>query len=418
MSRHRKISFPDLLNHSQWPAAQAVLTRLKESGHEALLAGGAVRDLLLNRRPGDLDIATSARPEQVEALFSRTVAVGRSFGVIRVLSGDDSLEVATYREDLEYRDGRRPEGVRFTSREEDGKRRDFTVNALFYDPLEEILYDDVNGEKDLQDRILRCVGSPDLRFREDELRRLRLIRFVSQLGFRIEGETWRALQFGLEGLQRVSRERVTEEIGKMWKGAFLQQAFDLFLRSGLAVQVDPEWENLQKKGVFDSTPADIWNLPRHHDNEAWAHYFSFFFTADFDLRKRFQNFRLSSEIQKWILQVHQGYQKAASVPQQKFGEQRWFFAQPGFSLGFLYAIYKSLAESERPRLLKLLRDFELKGPLPPALVNGRSLQQKWGSRFQGPALGQILQEIFLEQLDQGWTKEDQVWLWLSQKLNS
>ena len=164
------------------------------AGFSAFWVGGCVRDFLLGREPGDYDIATSARPEQVEKLFKRTVAVGRKFGVMVVVENGQQFQVATFRAEADYRDGRHPEQVTFANAEADAQRRDFTVNGLFYDPVAEKLHDWVGGEKDLRAKIIRTIGSPEERFAEDHLRLLRAVRFAAQLGFEIEPQTFAAIR--------------------------------------------------------------------------------------------------------------------------------------------------------------------------------------------------------------------------------
>lgn len=182
-----------LEKHSDWKAALTILQTLVDNGHRALIAGGAVRDLLLGREANDIDIGTSATPEQVEALFEKTVMVGRQFGVSRVILQDADIEVATFRKDGPYKDGRKPESVQYSSEQEDAHRRDFTINGMFYDPLSKKVVDFVQGQEDLNKKIIRAIGDPQLRFEEDKLRILRAVRFHSQLNFSIEKETFVAI---------------------------------------------------------------------------------------------------------------------------------------------------------------------------------------------------------------------------------
>ncbi|HEX4923157.1 MAG TPA: CCA tRNA nucleotidyltransferase, partial [Bdellovibrionales bacterium] len=173
-------------SHPHWPAVETVCGTLARSGYEAWLAGGCVRDALLGRVPQDFDVATSAAPEQVEALFERAVAVGKAFGVIILPFEGFQIEVATFRKDGLYVDGRRPASVTFSSPREDAARRDFTVNALYYDVVNKRVVDYVNGERDLAAHVIRTVGSPHDRLSEDSLRLMRAVRFSAQLGFEIE----------------------------------------------------------------------------------------------------------------------------------------------------------------------------------------------------------------------------------------
>ncbi len=173
-------------------AAIEVIQELQRHGYQALLAGGCVRDMLLGRPAKDYDVATDARPDDVMRLFYRTLKVGAKFGVVIVLTRGRQVEVATFRSEAGYEDGRHPTRVDFTSVAEDASRRDFTINGMFYDPLKEQVIDYVGGQADLRNRIIRTIGDPDERFGEDYLRMLRAIRFSTQLGFEIEPHTYSA----------------------------------------------------------------------------------------------------------------------------------------------------------------------------------------------------------------------------------
>ena len=174
--------------------ARHVVATLQAAGFEALYAGGCVRDMLRKIPPHDYDIATSARPDQVQALFPRTIAIGAHFGVISVLLSGNEYQVATFRSDGAYSDGRHPESVSFSSAIEDAERRDFTINGLFYDPITNTLHDHVGGQADLKAGILRAIGDPVLRFQEDRLRMLRAVRFATTLQFQIDPQTWEAVK--------------------------------------------------------------------------------------------------------------------------------------------------------------------------------------------------------------------------------
>ena len=192
--------------------ARHVAERLQQNEFTALWAGGCVRDLLLNRTPIDYDIATNAHPEAVLRLFEGSLATGKSFGVVRVPIDDHWFEVATFREDHDYQDGRHPERVTFTDARHDAERRDFTINAMFFDPLTSEVIDYVQGKQDLQDKIVRCVGNPRARFAEDHLRLLRAPRFASTLGFDIESLTAQAIRDEAENIKRISAERIRTEL--------------------------------------------------------------------------------------------------------------------------------------------------------------------------------------------------------------
>jgi poly(A) polymerase len=196
--------------------ATKIVRRLQAEGFAAYWVGGSVRDFLLGREPGDYDVVTSALPEQIEKLFKRTIAVGRKFGVMVVVEHEHQFEVATFRAEADYRDGRHPEHVRFGDAKADAERRDFTVNGLFYDPVKEELHDWVGGEKDLKARIIRTIGVPGERFAEDHLRMLRAVRLAVKLGFEIEPETFRAIQENAAKIKSISAERVRDELVKMF----------------------------------------------------------------------------------------------------------------------------------------------------------------------------------------------------------
>src|SRR5437763_17037138 len=167
-----------------------IVRKLRAAGHVAYYAGGCVRDLLSGKPPKDIDVATDARPEMVQKLFARTYAVGAHFGVIVVLENGFQFEVATFRSDGAYLDGRHPVDVHFASAEEDAARRDFTINGMFFDPESDAVIDFVGGRTDLEARLIRAIGDPAQRFTEDRLRMLRAIRFATVLGFEIETATW------------------------------------------------------------------------------------------------------------------------------------------------------------------------------------------------------------------------------------
>ena len=207
--------------------AAEIVRHLQTAGFSAFWVGGCVRDYLLGREPGDYDIATSARPEQVEKLFKRTVAVGRKFGVMVVVENGRPFQVATFRAEADYRDGRHPEQVTFGDAKADAQRRDFTVNGLFYDPVAEKLHDWVGGEKDLRAKIIRTIGSPEERFAEDHLRLLRAVRFAAQLGFEIEPQTFAAIGALAPKIELISAERIRDELIKLFSPPSWSSSFSL-----------------------------------------------------------------------------------------------------------------------------------------------------------------------------------------------
>jgi len=220
--------------------AVEIVRHLQNTGFSAFWVGGCVRDFLLGRDPDDYDIATSARPEQVEKLFKRTVAVGRKFGVMVVVENGRQFQVATYRAEVDYRDGRHPEKVTFADAKADALRRDFTVNGLFYDPITEKLHDWVGGEKDLRAKIIRTIGVPEERFAEDHLRLLRAVRFAAQLDFEIEPQTMIAVRKLAPKIELISAERIRDELIKLLQPPHASRGLVLLRDSGLLPGVLPE----------------------------------------------------------------------------------------------------------------------------------------------------------------------------------
>lgn len=217
--------------------ALAVLKRLREQGHVAYFAGGCVRDMLLGLVPADFDVATDAPPTRVRKIFTNTQAVGAKFGVILVKHRASTVEVATFRSEGAYTDGRRPDEVRFTTAEEDAKRRDFTINGMFFDPIENRVVDFVGGQEDLKNRVLRAIGNPDERFEEDHLRLLRAVRFAARFGFDIEPQTAVAIVRHAPLLKRISPERIADELRLMLMPKTRLLAWPMLWRFQLAPEI-------------------------------------------------------------------------------------------------------------------------------------------------------------------------------------
>jgi poly(A) polymerase len=245
------------------PAAEKIVQQLVQAGHVAVYAGGCVRDALLQRPYPDVDIATSATPDQVQSLFPKASdPQGKAFGVIRLRLDEHVFEIATFRVDGPYHDGRRPSSITFTTAEEDAKRRDFTVNGMFFDPLKDQLLDYVKGQADLSAKLIRAIGDPVARFTEDRLRLFRAIRFAVQLGFQIEPETWKALIQLAPSSKVISPERVRDELTKILTSPDPARGFDLLHESGLIAVWIPEL--LEMRGCEQS--------PEHHpEGDVWVH---------------------------------------------------------------------------------------------------------------------------------------------------
>ncbi len=217
-----------------------IVQKLREAGHIAYFAGGCVRDMVRGVEPHDFDIATTATPEEVQKMFPKTVPVGAAFGVVLVLEDGYSFEVATFRCDEAYVDGRRPTAVRYGTPEEDAQRRDFTVNGMFYDPLAEEIIDFVGGQADIQRRIIRTIGAPHQRLTEDKLRMLRCIRFATTLGYEIEPHTFDAIKEMAPQIHVVSAERIREELTKIFTRTNPGRGLVLLDESGLLRELLPE----------------------------------------------------------------------------------------------------------------------------------------------------------------------------------
>jgi hypothetical protein len=236
--------------------ALEIAQKLRSAGFEALWAGGCVRDELMGRVPKDYDVATSATPEQIQNIFGhrRTLAIGAAFGVITVLGprAAGQIEVATFRTDAEYSDGRHPDSVHFTTAEHDAQRRDFTINGLFYDPVAEQVVDYVGGQEDLKRRTIRAIGDPRLRFGEDKLRLLRAVRFAATFGFEIESATKRAIQAMAGEIHTVSAERIGMEIRRMLVDTNRATALTLLREANLLPHVLPEVDHVSNDTLHET----------------------------------------------------------------------------------------------------------------------------------------------------------------------
>ena len=229
-------------------AARKVAEILRDRGHIAYFAGGCVRDMVRGLTPKDYDIATDARPENVQALFPRTYAVGAHFGVIIVLEDGFQFEVATFRSDEAYIDGRHPSAVQFSSPEEDARRRDFTINGMFLDPASNKVIDLVGGQADIGAKLVRAIGEPGQRLAEDRLRMLRAVRFATALDYQIDERTWDALVASASSINQISGERIRDEVVRIFLSSNRVRGWDLLDASGLMSAILPELQAM--KGVL------------------------------------------------------------------------------------------------------------------------------------------------------------------------
>ena len=243
--------------------AADICHKLQAAGFQAYLVGGCVRDLLLGREPDDYDVATDARPNRVQELFPSSVDVGARFGVILVVADGAQVEVATFRSDVGYSDGRHPDRVEYSnSPEEDVRRRDFTINGLMMDIETRQILDFVGGREDLGQRMVRAIGAPELRFREDRLRMMRAVRFAARFGYAIEAATFQAIVAAAPHITAVSAERLRDEITKMLTEGAARRAFELLDETGLLRACLPEVAAM--KGV--AQPPEF-----HPEGDVWVH---------------------------------------------------------------------------------------------------------------------------------------------------
>lgn len=239
-----------------------IIQSLQKSGFETYFAGGCVRDILLKKEPKDYDIVTAAKPEQIEALLEHTIPIGKDFGVIMTIINGHKFEIATFREDSARSDGRRPHAISFSDAEQDAKRRDFTINGMFYDPITKKIIDFVGGQDDLHEKIIRFIGDPVKRIEEDHLRILRAVRFKNALEFRYHPQTFQAIKQHSALVQKVSAERVKDELNKIIGIPHALETFEDLDDTRILQYILPEVEKM--KGVAQP-------LEYHQEGDVWTH---------------------------------------------------------------------------------------------------------------------------------------------------
>ncbi|NUN05664.1 MAG: CCA tRNA nucleotidyltransferase [Bdellovibrio sp.] len=385
-----------LESHPQWTAVQAIYHTLRANGYKAFLAGGCVRDALLGVPANDLDLATDATPDQLEGLFARTVNVGKAFGVIRVLEQDQDIEVATFRTDGKYKDGRRPEDVQFSSPAEDARRRDFTVNALFFDLEKKTVVDYVDGIQDLGKKILRTVGDAKKRFGEDHLRLLRAARFVAQLNFDLEHKTLQSLQDMAALVKTVSGERLRDEMIKMLKSAAVLRGLKVMQETGMLEVLFPF-----------RLRNNSWNAELQ-GREAWQNLALFFRSAqEVELKQGFQLLKLSSKEQREIERAWILWQRPAAFFALSIGKKLSKMPEPGTAWAVaILAQEHSLFLAEIKVLQQAWQAWNAQLPKP--FLNGEDLQGK----LTGKAIGACLAEAFELQLERQLNDREQSLEWL------
>src|SRR5215469_9159894 len=422
-----------LLSDSLSLAATKLVRRLRESGFIAYFAGGCVRDALLRKQPKDIDIATDAEPGEVQKLFPRTVAVGAKFGVVRVIEEGFEFEVATFRSDGVYLDGRRPVSVTFSSPEEDARRRDFTINGMFYDPLEDKVVDFVGGKSDLETRLVRAIGDPRQRFTEDHLRLMRAVRFAAALEFEIEAATWRAVMENAAEIRTVSAERIRDELMKILADAHRVRGLDLLDQSGLLRIILPEVSRLHgceqppqfhpEGDVYvhtrlmltylpaDTSPLLVLSVLLHDIGKPVTYSFD-----PVDQRIRFNGhdqvgaamasdvmtrLRFSNEEIDTVVEAIRNHMMFKDAPSMRPAKLRRFMGRQNFPLELELHRVDCLSSHGDLQTYELLidkqKEFENEPIIPPPLLTGRDLIV--AGLTPGPRFGQILEAVQTAQLD-------------------
>ena len=424
--------------------AYAIAKTLKDKGFTAYFAGGCVRDHLMGQKPQDFDIATTAKPEEVEKIFRKTIPVGKQFGVMIVVEEEIPFEVATFRCEGGYQDGRHPTHVSFTQPEEDAKRRDFTVNGMFYDPFAQKVIDFVGGIEDLPKRVIRAIGDPAARFKEDKLRLLRAVRFASTLGFEIEKKTWEALCKKASDIHAVSPERIREEIVKIFTRPGAARGFVLLSESGLMKEILPEVEamrgvkqpeNFHPEGdVYQHTRLLLEHLrPPVSTVLAFSALFhdigkpktsairkgrlTFYEHSEEGVkiaRDIMRRLRFSNEEIEGVSECVANHMKFMDVQKMRAGKLKQFISRPHFAEEMeLHRVDCTASHGMLDNLTFLeskLKEYENEELKPKPLVNGNDLIGL--GMKPGPAMKPVLEEAFVLQLEGRFKNREDALEWL------
>lgn len=428
--------------------AREICARLRQRGHVAYFAGGCVRDMVRGLAPKDIDIATDARPEQVQEIFSRTYAVGAHFGVIVVLENNFQFEIATFRSDDAYLDGRRPTAVHFASAEEDARRRDFTVNGMFFDPAKNEVIDFVGGRDDLKAKLIRAIGEPAQRFAEDRLRLLRAIRFAAVLEFEIEEKTWDAVVENAPAVSQISAERIRDELVRIFLSLPRLRGWDLLDQSGLLRAIIPEIEAMKgceqppqfhpEGDVFQHTRLMLELLPPTvtvplvfsvilHDvgkpvtatvDETGRIRFNAHDRIGAEMTERImERLRFSrAEIDDTVEMVRQ-HMVFKDVPKMRVAKLKRFMARPTFE-GEMELHRVDCASSHAMLdnyefLQRRKEEFANEPIIPPPLVRGDDLISL--GMKPGPKFGEILEAVETRQLEGTLTTRDEALAWVKEE---
>jgi poly(A) polymerase len=419
-----------------------IASALRKNGHTAYFAGGCVRDFLRGEAPKDYDIATTAPPEEIEALFPKTVPVGRQFGVVLVVRQGKQFEVATFRREGPYRDGRHPSEVAFTTPEEDAKRRDFTVNGLFYDPFQRRVIDYVGGAGDISRQLIRAIGDPRARFEEDKLRLLRAVRFAANLNYTVEAATWEAIQQLAAQIRQVSAERIRDELIKMFIRPGAGRGLELLAQSGLLREIIPEVEAMKgveqppefhpEGDVFihtrmllerlrEPTPVlafaallhDVGKPPTFQIREGRIRFYEHSRVGAEMAREILRRLRFSNDEIDAVATCVDNHMKFANVKEMREGKLKRFMSAPTFPTEL--ELHRIDCESSHglldnyeflKRKREEFREEELK---PKPLLTGHDLL-KLGMKA-GPAMKPILEEAYELQLEHGIRSKEEAEAW-------
>jgi len=392
--------------------AVKIVRALRDEGFEALFAGGCVRDMILDRRANDYDVATNAVPKQVMQLFRRTLKVGAKFGVVIVLMGKEQVEVATFRSEGGYTDGRHPGHVKFSTAKEDAKRRDFTINGMFYDPVGRKVIDYVAGQQDLKKQLIRTIGKASERFEEDYLRMLRAVRFSTQLGFAIESGTYKAICKTAKQINRISGERIAMELEGIVVDANRAAGVEMLLDCGLAEQIFSGFA-----GVGAQMAVKV--LSKLPKKVSFALGLASFFVGRPERfgMERCERLKLSRSQIKHIRFLLQNRDVLLDADM-SLAKLRRLAAEPYF--GDLYQFQRAIqkatgadtsALNKIKQRVRELGDIEL---TPKPLLDGYELI-RLGAR-PGPALGQLAERMYVAQLEGQLKTVEQARQWARRQL--
>lgn len=434
-------------------SAAKVVSTLRQSGFVAFFAGGFTRDILIHRPVHDIDIATDALPDIVERLFPNSRCFGKSFGVVQVFVNDNPFEVATFRTEGPYQDGRRPDSVRYTTADEDASRRDFTINGMFYDPTRSEIVDYVNGLSDLQQRTIRAIGDPAKRFAEDHLRIMRAIRFSTVLEFTIEPDTWSAIQSSAFLLAHISMERIRDELMRTLMDApHPGRALEMLRDAGIlsvilpevqamnGVEQPPEFHPegdvfrhvcLMLENMRERSPELIWSILMHDiakpttfsigTDKAGHPRIRFFGHAEKGAEMAvgiMKRFRCPNDMIDAVEVAVRNHMRFSAVPEMRNSTLRKWVGAPTFPLELeLHRIdclscHGSLDHYDQ---IKRFRDtLESEPALPAPLITGKDLLAR--RLTSGPLMGKVLKHIYDQQLEGVFVDRVSANAWLDKNL--